>query len=72
MSVRNIAVGLLVASAALWTSSSEAATCKKAGTVVCHHGRTLSVKHVSSKSPSQPLDHNDRERDSISPQFRGG
>ncbi|MFL9898939.1 hypothetical protein PQR71_12380 [Paraburkholderia fungorum] len=72
MSVRNMAVGLLVASAALWISSGEAASCKKTGTTFCHHVRTTSARHVVSKSPPQPLDHNSRERDSISPQFRGG
>lgn len=72
MSARNRVVGLLVASVALWASSGEAATCKKTGTTICHHVTTTSAKHVVSKSPQQPLDHNSHERDSISPQFRGG
>ena len=51
MSARNTAVGLLIASAALWVSSGEAANCKKAASF-CHHTKAVSAKPVVSRSPS--------------------
>lgn len=51
MSARTTAVGLLVASAAIWVSSGEAATCKKAAPF-CHHTKGALTKPVVSKSPS--------------------
>jgi hypothetical protein len=51
MSAMNTAVGLLVASAAIWVSSGEAAPCKKAAPF-CHHTKGALAKPVVSKSPS--------------------
>jgi hypothetical protein len=49
MSARNVAIGLLVAGAATWISSGEAASCKKAGTF-CPQ-KTAAAKPAISKSP---------------------